>query len=43
VDKYLEKRKEDAPKVEKSSKEFLAIVDTFCAFVVQQGEPMAQN
>jgi hypothetical protein len=29
--------------VEKSSKDFLAHMDAFCTFVVQQGETMTQN
>jgi hypothetical protein len=29
--------------VEKSSKEFLALMDAFCMFVVQQGEATTQN
>ncbi len=43
VDKCLEKQKEEAPRVEKSSKEFLALMDVFCVFVPQQGEATAQN
>jgi hypothetical protein len=35
VDEYLEKQEQEAPKVEKSSKEFLAFVDTFHVFLVQ--------
>jgi hypothetical protein len=35
VDEFLEKQKEEAPKVDKSFKEFLALVDTFRVFVVQ--------
>jgi hypothetical protein len=31
-------QEEEAPKVEKLSKEFLAFVDAFHVFVVQQGE-----
>jgi hypothetical protein len=38
VDKSLEKQEEEAPRVEKLSKEFLAFVDAFHVFVVQQGE-----
>ncbi len=29
--------------MEKSSKEFLGLVDALCAFVVQQGKTMIQN
>ncbi len=29
--------------MEKSSKEFLALMDAFCVFVVQQGEVTTQN
>jgi len=43
VDEYLEKQEEEAPKVEKSFKEFLALVDDFRVFVVQQGEATTQN
>jgi len=43
VEESLEKQEEEAPKVEESSKEFLAFVDVFCVFVIQQGEAMAQN
>jgi hypothetical protein len=43
VDKSLEKRKEEVPKVEKSFKEFLTFVDTICTFVVQQGKAMTHN
>jgi hypothetical protein len=43
MDEYLEKHEEEASKVEKSSKEFLAFVDAFCVFMVQQVEAMAQN
>jgi hypothetical protein len=42
VDEFFEKQKE-VLKVEKLSKEFLALVEAFCVFVVQQGEAMAQN
>jgi len=38
VDKSPEKQEEEAPRVEKFSKEFLAFMDTFCVFLVQQGE-----
>jgi hypothetical protein len=31
----MEKQEEEAPKVEKSSKEFLALMDAFHVFVVQ--------
>ncbi len=34
VDEYSEKHEEEAPKMEKSSKEFLAFVDAFCVFMV---------
>jgi len=43
VDKYLNKWEEEVPKVEKLSKEFLAFVDAFHVFVVQQGEATTQN
>jgi hypothetical protein len=43
VDKSLEKQEEEAPRVEKLSKEFLAVVDAFHVFVVQQGEVTTQN
>jgi hypothetical protein len=43
VDQYLKKQEEEAPKMEKSSKEFLACVDAFRVFVVQQGEITTQN
>ncbi len=43
MDKYLDKWEEEVPKVEKSSKEFLALVDAFHVFVVQQGEATTQN
>jgi len=43
VDESLEKQKEEVLKVEKLSKEFLALVEAFCVFVVQQGEAIAQN
>jgi hypothetical protein len=42
VDKSPKKQNE-GPKVEKSSKEFLALMDTFHVFVVQQGEATTQN
>ncbi len=42
MDEFFEKQKE-VLKVEKLSKEFLALVEAFCVFVVQQGEAMAQN
>jgi hypothetical protein len=42
VDKSLKKQHE-APKVEKSSKEFLVLVDAFHVFVVQQKETTIQN
>ncbi len=42
VDKSL-KKQDEAPKVEKSSKEFLALVDAFHVFVVQQKGAMTQN
>jgi hypothetical protein len=29
--------------MEKMSKEFLALVEAFCVFVVQQGEAITQN
>jgi hypothetical protein len=34
MDEYFEKHEEEAPKVEKSSKTFLAFVDAFCVFMV---------
>jgi hypothetical protein len=43
VENFLEKRKKDTPKVENSSKEFLAFVDAFRVFVDQQGETIMQN
>ncbi len=43
VDESLEKQKEEVLKVEKLSKKFLALVEAFCVFVVQQGEAIAQN
>jgi len=43
VDKSLKKQKHETPKVEKSSKDYLALVDTFCVFTVQLGEAIAQN
>jgi hypothetical protein len=43
MDKSFEKWEEEVPKVEKSSKEFLALVDVFHVFVVQQGEATTQN
>jgi hypothetical protein len=43
VDKSLKKQEHEAPKVEKSSKDFLAIVDTFRVFGVQLREAIAQN
>jgi hypothetical protein len=42
VDEFPKKQKE-APKVEKSSKGFLALMDAFCVFVVQQKESTMQN
>ncbi len=42
MDKFL-KKQDEAPKVEKSSKEFLVFVDAFHVFVVQQGEAMTRN
>jgi len=43
VDKSLKKQEHEAPKVEKSSKDYLALVDTFRVFKVQLGEAIAQN
>jgi hypothetical protein len=43
VDKSLEKQKEEAPRVEKSSKKFLALMDVLRVFVPQQGETTSQN
>ncbi len=43
VDKSFEKWKEEVPKVEKSSKEYFALMDAFHVFVVQQGETTTQN
>ncbi len=43
VDESLEKQEEEVPRVEKSSKEFLVLMDVFCVFVVQQGEAPTQN
>jgi hypothetical protein len=42
VDKSL-KKQDETPKVEKSSKKFLAFVDAFHVFVVQQKGAMTQN
>jgi len=38
ADKSLEKQEEEAPRVENLFKEFLAFVDAFHVFVVQQRE-----
>jgi hypothetical protein len=43
VNEYLEKHEEEIPKVEKSSKKFLALVDGFRVFMVQQREATTQN
>ncbi len=43
VDKSFEKWKEEVPKVQKSSKEYFALMDAFHVFVVQQGEATTQN
>jgi len=43
VDKFPQRQEEEAPKVEKWSKEFLALVDAFHVFVIQQGEATTQN
>ncbi len=42
MDKFP-KKQDEAPKVEKSSKEFLILVNAFHVFVVQQGEAMTRN
>jgi hypothetical protein len=43
VDESPEKQEEEVPRVEKSSKEFLVLMDVFCVFVVQPGEAPTQN
>jgi hypothetical protein len=41
VDESSKKQEEEAPRVGRSSKKFL--VETFCVFVVQQGEAITKN
>jgi hypothetical protein len=43
VDKSPETWEEASPKVDQTSKEFLAFLDVFWSFVVQEGEPTAEN
>jgi hypothetical protein len=43
VDEFPKKQEEEAPKVKKSFKEFLVLVDDFRVVVVQQGEATTQN
>jgi hypothetical protein len=43
MDKSFKKQEEKAPRVEKLSKESLALVDISCVFVVQQGEATTYN
>jgi len=43
VDESLNMEKEANPKVDQTSKEFLAFLDAFRSFMVQQGETTTQN
>jgi phage host-nuclease inhibitor protein Gam len=43
MDEFLEKREEEASRVEKLSKKFLVLMDAFCVFVVQQRKATTQN
>jgi hypothetical protein len=43
VDKSFETWEEASPKMDQTSKEFLAFLDIFWSFVVQEGETMVEN
>jgi heme-binding NEAT domain protein len=43
VDEFQNMQKEANPKVDQTSKEFLAFLDAFQSFMVQQGETTTQN
>jgi hypothetical protein len=43
VDKSPETREEESPKVDQTSKEFLAFLDVFWSFVVQERETTTEN
>jgi len=43
MDEFLEKREEEASRVEKLSKKFLVLMDAFYVFVVQQRKATTQN